>query len=118
MGEVCQLSLDVATGAALRRLVAWRQYKDGPAYDLTGYTVRSQIRTRPGAPGAPVATFSTPFLGAPVDGKFYLYLSPSQTLAIPPGAYWFDVLADPPSGETIEIVKAGRLLVRKAVTEA
>lgn len=64
--------------------------------DLTGYTAQLQMRSRPTA--NPVLTLtSSPPVGLTVNGTagtVDIYATPTQTLAIPPGTYQWEIEVD------------------------
>jgi hypothetical protein len=59
-------------------------------YNLTGYTVNSQIRKSYYSANA-VVTFATTFSDTPADGNLTLSLTYQQTANIAPGRYVYDV---------------------------
>lgn len=70
---------------------SFTQYISGSAsaYDLTGYTARSQLRKSAALP-AVVAEFQC-FIDTPPSGLIRLYMHPSATANIPAGVYAWDL---------------------------
>ena len=88
--------------------------------NITGCTVRCEIRKKGLDVGSPIATATTPLLNA-AAGKYGITLSKAQTLAIPAGelitdkasAYTFDVFLDWPSGITWELLHGNAFVFRR-----
>ena len=90
--------------------------EDGNAIDLSGKTAAGMVRTKPGASGDPVAV-----MVCEVDtsrGSVTFRLTSSQTAAIEPGKYAYDVcLVESIDGETIrKYIIGGALIVLPSVT--
>lgn len=83
------------------------------AYNLSGYTVDSQMRKWSGSSSA--ITFTSSILSPATDGKIYLRLTAAQTSNIKPGRYVYDVVITD-AYETKNRVIEGMVLVTEGVT--
>ena len=81
--------------------------------NLTGYTVKSQIRKSYTSTIA--YNFTTSVFNA-VEGKLRLELNAEQTGAIPPGRYLYDVEITSPSGFRTRVVE-GIVTVTPEITQ-
>lgn len=70
-------------------------------YDLTGYTVASQMRKNYTSSAAVTFTCST----FAATGKIFLSLTPEATAAIEPGRYLYDVEITSPGGVKTRVVE-------------
>ena len=95
----------------------WMVDLEDKPINLSAYIAEGQIRTVPEAAGNPVATFSCP---AHLDstGCVTFSLSPTQTMNIDPGLYFYDVRLRNTSNGTIKYVLGGKFRVHKAVTRS
>lgn len=94
----------------------WRIRLDdgGTPIDPAGYAWRGEVRVRPGAGGAALASFS--FGADPGDALAVLAsLSDTATAALPAGALAYDWWATTPGGDALPLL-GGRLTVRERVT--
>lgn len=66
------------------------------ALDLTGFTIDADIKNP--ETGAVIGTWTTAVL-VPLNGEAELTMTPSYTLALPPGLYSYDLSVTSPSGE-------------------
>ena len=82
-------------------------------FDLTNYTVTSQIRKAPTSLNA-VATFNVSKPQA-VEGKIILQLTDEQTAAIKPGRYIYDVVVENDVGQKYRALE-GTVTVTPSVT--
>ena len=80
--------------------------------DLTNYGLSAQMRKHATATG--VTTFTTSFYDAP-NGKIQIGLSTSQTAALKPGRYVYDVVITN-TNNMMERVVEGMVLVSPGVT--
>ena len=86
---------------------------DGEPRDLTGYTVRAQIRPED---NSPILTASILCEVTPAEGLIEMSLSPEQTAAIAPDTYFWDLkLIDEAGASDVDIY--GRCIVDGRVTE-
>ena len=83
------------------------------ATDLTGFTASAQMRKHPGASKA--TNFSTTITNA-TGGKIRVGLTTSQTAALKPGRFMYDVLITDTAGEVTRVLE-GAVLVREGVTK-
>ena len=81
------------------------------AFDLTGYTVTSQMRKWSGSSSS--VEFATSF--PPTQGKLLISLSSTQTSALKPGRYVYDVLITDQFGIKNRVIE-GMALVTEGVT--
>jgi hypothetical protein len=85
----------------------------GSAKDLTNHTVASQMRKHAAAVG--VTTFTTTIIN-PSGGQVRIGLSTSQTAALKPGRYVYDLMLTAPDNSMTRIIE-GMALVREGVTK-
>lgn len=108
------LDLDLYQGATWSYVLTWK-IADVPV-DLSGYTAR--LQARPSARSADIAldlaTGSGITLGGQ-DGTVTLTLSATQTAALSPGKYLYDLELESAGGEVTRLVQ-GTLTVSPEVT--
>ena len=83
------------------------------AKDLTNHTVASQMRKHAAAVG--VTTFTTTIVNASA-GQVRIGLTTSQTAALEPGRYVYDLMLTAPDNSMTRIIE-GMALVREGVTK-
>jgi len=83
------------------------------AFDLTGYTVESQMRKWAGSSSS--VTFSSEVVFPPISGTLQLHLSANQTTSIKPGRYVYDVVITSTNGIKNRVLE-GMVLVTEGVT--
>ena len=83
------------------------------AKDLSGHAVASQMRKHAGAVG--VTTFTTTIVN-PSGGQVRIGLTTSQTAALKPGRYVYDLMLTAPDNSMTRIIE-GMALVREGVTK-
>jgi hypothetical protein len=83
------------------------------AKDLTNHTVASQMRKHAAAVG--VTTFTTTIVNA-TAGQVRIGLTTSQTAALKPGRYVYDLMLTAPDNSMTRIIE-GMALVREGVTK-
>jgi len=83
------------------------------AKDLTGHAVSSQMRKHAAAVG--VTTFTTTIVNANA-GQVRIGLTTSQTSALKPGRYVYDLMLTAPDNSMTRIIE-GMALVREGVTK-
>lgn len=106
-------NLTVNTGATFQQTFTLEDSTSSSNLNLSGYTVRSQMRKHPGS------TSYTDLNGAVKNvnnGEVQVGLTTSQTTALKPGRYVYDVLITD-SGNTVTRVVEGSVLVRQGVTQ-
>ena len=82
------------------------------AKDLTNHAVASQMRKHAAAVG--VTTFTTTIVN-PTGGQIRIGLTTSQTAALKPGRYVYDVMLTAPDASMTRVIE-GMSLVREGVT--
>jgi hypothetical protein len=83
------------------------------AFNLTGYTVTSQMRKWSGSSSA--VNFTTSIEFPPTAGKILIKLTATQTSALKPGRYVYDVLITDEFGIKNRVIE-GMALVTEGVT--
>lgn len=97
---------------------------DGSVIDVTGWEFRMQIRKHTADTGDPLLELTTAGGGIGVasggaDGRIFISLDETQTLALPTGSYKFDVLrTDQESGGGPRWIFGGKLKIKQPVTRA
>ena len=87
--------------------------QNNSATDLTGFTATAQMRKHPGSSSA--TNFQTSIINAE-GGRIRVGLTTSQTAALKPGRFMYDVLITDASGEVTRVLE-GSVLVREGVTK-
>jgi len=82
------------------------------AKDLSGHGVSSQMRKHASAVG--VTTFTTTIVNA-ANGQIRIGLTTTQTAALDPGRYVYDVMLTAPDNSVTRVIE-GMSLVRQGVT--
>ena len=82
------------------------------AKDLTNHAVASQMRKHAAAVG--VTTFTTTIVN-PTGGQIRIGLTTTQTAALKPGRYVYDVMLTAPDASMTRVIE-GMSLVREGVT--
>lgn len=82
-------------------------------YNLTGYTVNSQMRKWSGSSSS--VSFGSTVLTPQTQGKILLTLDSTQTSAIKPGRYVYDVVITDQYGTKNRVIE-GMALVTEGVT--
>ena len=82
------------------------------ALNLTGYSVKSQMRKHAGSTG--VTTFTASVYDAP-SGKIKIGLTTTSTSSLKPGRYVYDVVITDTSNVVTRVIE-GMVLVREGVT--
>lgn len=77
--EPIRLDLSLRSGDSYARSIQIQE-SDGTPTDLTGYTVRAQVRDRPG--GGLLATLITAIVGDPANGTVSYALTTDQTRSL------------------------------------
>ena len=102
----------VDSGVDFSQIFTLENVNTNSALDLTGYSVKAQMRKHSGATG--VTTFTASVYDAGT-GKVKIGLSTTSTAALKPGRYVYDVvLTDTPN--FMSRVVEGMVLVREGVT--
>ena len=79
---------------------------------MTGFSATAQMRKHPGASSA--TDFTAQIINA-TGGKIRVGLTTTQTAALKPGRFMYDVLITDTSGEVTRVLE-GAVLVREGVT--
>lgn len=87
--------------------------KNGEPLDLTGYTAKCQVRTRPDG-GALLADVETNII--PLEGRIELLIPPSITSRFTAGVYAWDIRITSPES-IAEYYLGGKFSVLPSVTE-
>ena len=85
----------------------------GSAKDLSNHAVSSQMRKHAAAVG--VTTFTTTIVN-PTGGQVRIGLTTTQTAALKPGRYVYDLMLTAPDNSMTRIIE-GMALVREGVTK-
>jgi hypothetical protein len=101
----------VLTGDTFKRRL---EFKDslGDPLDLTGDTIRGQIRATAESTTV-IETFNVTIQAPATAGIAFIELTALETAAIAPGSYVFDLKFDNPDTDTI---LKGQLIVEQSVT--
>lgn len=83
------------------------------SFNLTGYTITSQMRKWSGSSTA--VNFTTSIENPPTAGKILIRLSSVQTSSLKPGRYVYDVLLTDEFGIKNKVIE-GMVLVTEGVT--
>ena len=105
-------NLVVNAGSDFSQVFTLQSASSNSALDLTGYSVKSQMRKHAGATG--VTTFTASVFDA-THGKIRIGLTTSSTLSLKPGRYVYDVVVTDTSNTVTRVVE-GMVLVREGVT--
>ena len=106
-------NLTVNTGTTFSQIFTLESADTNSATDLTGYTASAQMRKHPGSSSA--TDFTTTIINAS-SGRIRVGLSTSQTAALKPGRFMYDVLITDTAGEVTRVLE-GSVLVREGVTK-
>lgn len=112
MAAVYVSNLVVNAGTDFAQTFTLEDTDSSSAYDLTNATVSAQMRKHSGSSTA--VDFTTTIVVPKTLGQVILSLSDTQTLAIKPGRYVYDVIIS--IGQTKTRVVEGMVLVREGVT--
>ena len=112
MSAVYVSNLVINTYADFSEIFSLDDSNSNSPLNLTGYQVSSQMRKHSGSSNA--VSFGATIYN-PTQGQIKVGLTTSQTSAIKPGRYVYDVVIKDPSGVTSRVVE-GMVLVREGVT--
>ena len=101
------IDLTVYTGTSFRREFHWRP-NGGAGQDFTGWAASFRIGPQHGTPAYTFTSGHGVTFGA--DGQFIVLLTPSQTIAMSPGTYFYVLDLTDPTGFILRILR-GRLSV-------
>jgi len=105
-------NINIETGTNFSQVFTLEDVNTNSPLNLSGYTVNSQMRKHPASSG--VTTFTTN-LSDPTAGQLQIGLSTTQTLALKPGRYVYDVLVTDTSSNVSRVVE-GMAIVSQGVT--
>jgi len=93
--------------------------KDGSAKDLTNHTINAKLKKTYNSDSDDTTSFNSVVANPPTDGVATLSLTNTQTDALKPGRYVYDVemaFEDSDGDQIIERVLEGKILVTPSVT--
>ena len=113
MAAVYVNNLVVNSGADFSQSFTLEGTDTNSAFDLTGYTVESQMRKWAGSSSA--VSFTTDVEIPSTAGKIFITLTAAQTTSIKPGRYVYDVVIIDEFGVKNRVIE-GMVLVTEGVT--
>jgi hypothetical protein len=113
MAAVYVNNLVVNSGADFSQSFTLEGTDTNSAFDLTGYTVESQMRKWAGSSSA--VSFTTSIEIPSTAGKILIKLTAAQTTVIKPGRYVYDVVIIDEFGVKNRVIE-GMVLVTEGVT--
>jgi hypothetical protein len=113
MAAVYVNNLVVNSGADFSQSFTLEGTDTNSAFDLTGYTVESQMRKWAGSSSA--VSFTTAVEIPSTAGKILIKLTAAQTTIIKPGRYVYDVIIIDEFGVKNRVIE-GMVLVTEGVT--
>jgi hypothetical protein len=113
MASVYVSNIVVNSGADFDQTFTLEDPATSSLYDLTNYTVTSQVRKHSGS--STYTNFTVTLVEPQTSGKIIISLTPTQTSALKPGRYVYDILIESPGGLKTRVVE-GMVLVREGVT--
>lgn len=113
MAAVYVSNLVVNSGADFSQSFTLDSADTNSALNLTGYTVESQMRKWSGSSTA--TTFTSTIVVPATTGQILLSLTDTQTAALKPGRYVYDVVITDTSGIKSRVIE-GMVLVTEGVT--
>tara|TARA_B100000427_G_C15441690_1_gene565464 strand:- start:252 stop:590 length:339 start_codon:yes stop_codon:yes gene_type:complete len=111
MAAIYVSNLVVNTGVNFAQTFTLSSTDSNAAFDLTGYSVKSEVRKWAGAVG--VTTFDATIANA-TEGIIILSLTSEKTSAMKAGRHVYDIVVT--SGSQKQRVVEGNVLVREGVT--
>jgi hypothetical protein len=106
--------IELRQGDSYAQVITFREGDGTTPLNLTGYTVRAQLRRWPSSPDGVDFTIDTTQL---VLGEITIRLSGAQTTGLRPRPYSWDLELEEPGG-TVQTVLAGTVTVNAQVTRA
>ena len=113
MAAVYVSNLIVNSGADFNQSFTLDSANTNSPFDLTGYTVESQMRKWSGSSTA--TSFTSTIASPPTSGEILLRLTSTQTTSLKPGRYVYDVIITDTSGVKSRVIE-GMILVTEGVT--
>jgi hypothetical protein len=114
MASVYVSNLVVNSGSDFFQTFTLENPETNSAFNLTGYTVTSQVRKWAG--NSTAVTFTCSIESPPTLGKLVLTLSNEQTSSLKPGRYVYDVVITDGANKKNKVID-GMVLVREGVTQ-
>ncbi len=106
-------NLVIYTGTDFDQTFALEDDKTNSALNLTGYSGCAQMKRYESS--SKTADFTVTFANERNTGRVTISLGSTQSAAIKPGKYFYDLLLNSPTGTTTRVVE-GTALVKKSVT--
>ena len=103
----------IYTGTDFDQTFALEDDKTNSALNLTGYSGCAQMKRYESS--SKTADFTVTFANERNTGRVTISLGSTQSAAIKPGKYFYDLLLNSPTGTTTRVVE-GTALVKKSVT--
>jgi hypothetical protein len=103
----------INTGTTFAQTFTLENVNTNSVVDLTNYTIKSEMRKHPGSTTG-VTTFTSSIASA-AGGQIQIGLSTTQTAALKPGRYVYDVLLTDNSGTRDRVVE-GMVIVSQGAT--
>ena len=106
-------NLVIYTGTDFDQTFALENDQTNSALNLTGYSGCAQMKRYESS--SKTADFTVTFANERDTGRVTISLGSTQSAAIKPGKYFYDLLLNSPTGTTTRVVE-GTALVKKSVT--
>ena len=113
MAAVYVSNLVVNSGADFSQSFNLDSVDTNSALNLAGYTVQAQMRKWSGSSTA--TSFTSTIVSPVTDGQILLTLTSTQTTALKPGRYVYDVIITDSAGTKSRVIE-GMVLVTEGVT--
>jgi hypothetical protein len=114
MAAVYVSNLIINSGADFQQTFNLDDSDTNSPLNLTNYTISSQMRKYSGSSSS--VSFASSITSPPTNGQISISLGSTQTSAIKPGRYVYDVLIIDSSSIKTRVVE-GMVLVREGVTK-
>lgn len=106
-------NLVIYTGTDFDQTFALEDDQTNSALNLTGYSGCAQMKRYESS--SKTADFTVTFANQRDTGRVTISLGSTESAAIKPGKYFYDVLLNSPTGTTTRVIE-GTALVKKSVT--
>ena len=106
-------NLVIYTGTDFDQTFALENDQTNSALNLTGYSGCAQMKRYESS--SKTADFTVTFANERDTGRVTISLGSTESAAIKPGKYFYDLLLNSPTGTTTRVVE-GTALVKKSVT--
>lgn len=106
--------LTIYTGTTFGPVTLTCRDAEGVLVDLTGWTAYAEVRK---TEGGPVIVDLEPVITDAGGGVVTLGLSKEDTAALPVGGYLWDILLQRPTGERLGPYVAGKVSIKKPITQ-